>query len=240
MSFFPISIRDRLLVPAGACPAGRPARLVQWQSDHCGPSCQPSRDAHSGHGLGRQLAPVCGRSAGVRSSACGSEASGLGPALRGRQPGPGEVYVGRARMVVFRYDGHVPLGVDSIKGGQIFRFGLKPHRFTTGRSTFRFYGPGRRQPGWRLRLPIAPGPFAASSELCNRSHRFHRCLVDCPLQLEGGPHRPSRRHTGRDLLRCDEPDRLEHFMLTMWHRMRNRPCSAALLPMPPTFVSNIG
>jgi hypothetical protein len=32
--------------------------------------------------------------------------------------------------------------------------------------------------------------------------------VDCPLQLEGGPRGPSRRHAGWDLLRCDEPYRL--------------------------------
>ena len=86
----------------------------------------------------------------------GSEASGLGPALCGRQPGPGEIYSRRAGMVVFRYDGHASR-VDRILQGSepIFLSELKPHRFTTGRFTFRFYGPGRRQPDWRARLPIS-------------------------------------------------------------------------------------
>ena len=44
-------------------------------------------------------------------------------------------------------------------------------------------------------------------QLCDRSHGLHRCLVDCPLQLEGRPRGPSRRYAGWYFLRCDEPDR---------------------------------
>ena len=91
-------------------------------------------------------------------------ASGLGSALRGRQPGPGEIHSRRAGMVACRWSPTLePRGPDSTRIGPIFRSALKPHRFTTGPSTFRFYGPGRAPPGSRRPSPPVPKRFAASS-----------------------------------------------------------------------------
>ncbi len=120
------SLRHRLLVPAVPDAARRGTVLLEWRSRRWRPSRNGSRHAYGRHGYGRQPAPFCRSSTRARSTSCPAHcAPGLGSALLGRPPGPGEVHTRRTGMVAVGGHGHSS-GVDRILSGSIRSPG--PHR----------------------------------------------------------------------------------------------------------------